>query len=707
MRRFSIVSGILLALWIIAGGTQLYGENIVGGVLGFLTGAGVFLTILYYGLRVLIYVKSRLLWRVRRRLIITYLFVGLTPITLLTLFGLISSFTGSAEAIARIVAVQIIAAEEWLLSDVRAVAESADRQPAAGTSSGASLPEHARALRVSQPGLRVAVWRSAGGAGATTRPADVTSIPDGSSRLESADIGAPLPKWFEGKSEWSGLVLWQKGKAWRQSLRAVVQRPGMTVLAEIPLDSHFAKRLTDITGITIRPPEMGEVKINVGGKSLDIEFGPPDESVQPPERRLGTDGSARTPARLLPYPIIYSTTRWDDGSIWDFWIPMYFDWSFGEASKQLLGNSELGQRLRVGLVGIGITFLVLELLALIVAAFMTRAVTGTVHELQTATEHIKEGNFNHRARVRSKDQLGELAEAFNDMAEHIEMLLEERVERERLEREVEIAAEVQAKLFPRVLPRLSTLEIAAECRAARGVAGDYYDCLLLSPDCMMLALGDVSGKGLSASLVMSNLQASFRSQATLLKDRPALPGTQPAIIELEPGVSLIPARTTHLRGGGTVARMTTVINEQLCQSTDANRYATLFLALYDNKTHLLHYTNAGHNAAVLVNKNGSVERLSRGGMMVGAFDWALYEEASTSIDTDAVLLVFSDGISEARSPDGEEYGEDRLVRLVSENTYRSAGDILKVVFDEIDAWSKSREREDDQTLVVVKAGRAG
>src|ERR671938_575415 len=132
-------------------------------------------------------------------------------------------------------------------------------------------------------------------------------------------------------------------------------------------------------------------------------------------------------------------------------------------------------------------FLTLELFALFAAGWMTRAVTGTVHKLYRATEYIKRGDFSHRVHVRSQDQLGELAHAYNDMAADIEALLHERVERERLEREIEIAAEVQAQLFPRAVPALANAAVTAECRAARGVAGDYYDYVEIAPGVVVLA----------------------------------------------------------------------------------------------------------------------------------------------------------------------------------------------------------------------------
>ncbi|MBD0373377.1 MAG: SpoIIE family protein phosphatase [Pyrinomonadaceae bacterium] len=352
-----------------------------------------------------------------------------------------------------------------------------------------------------------------------------------------------------------------------------------------------------------------------------------------------------------------------------------------------------------------IIFLVLELLALLAAAWMTRAVTSSVHKLYRATEYIKRGDFSYRVKVRSHDQLGELAGSFNDMAANIESLLQERVERERLEREVELAHEVQSRLFPSRVPDLLTLEAAAECRAARGVAGDYYDYVQVAPGLVAFALGDVSGKGMSASLVMSNLQATLRAQAAITSERLSIAERAVAAsAATNTGTDKLLARVVADADiDGAVARKVTNINTQLCQSTDANRFATLFLTLYEDRTRTLRYTNGGHNAPILVRADGTVERLTTGGMMVGAFEWATYEEGKTQLEAGDVLVIYSDGITEAERAPGEEYGEQRLVELVIKHRRSSAHDIREAIFADVDAWSGEKERGDDQTLVIMKA----
>jgi sigma-B regulation protein RsbU (phosphoserine phosphatase) len=149
--------------------------------------------------------------------------------------------------------------------------------------------------------------------------------------------------------------------------------------------------------------------------------------------------------------------------------------------------------------------------------------------------------------------------------------------------------------------------------------------------------------------------------------------------------------------------MTASINEQLCRSTESNRFATLFLALYDDRTRLLRYTNAGHNSPLLVRAGGTVERLTTGGTMVGAFDWVKFEEGQVTLEEGDLLVIFSDGLSEAQNLSGEEYGEERLTRFAAARRRETVNNLRAELFDEVDKWTGAVERGDDQTLVILKA----
>jgi sigma-B regulation protein RsbU (phosphoserine phosphatase) len=406
--------------------------------------------------------------------------------------------------------------------------------------------------------------------------------------------------------------------------------------------------------------------------------------------------------------IVLPATSWPDGAITQR-VAFLCKFSAYAMANQLFQEGDLGSYFQGAFILVVVVFLLLELLALLSAAWLTRAVTGTVHKLYRATEFIKRGDFSHRVRVRSRDQLGELAEAFNEMSANIESLLQERVKHERLEREVEIAAEVQAQLFPRKVPRLRAAEIVGECRAARGVAGDYYDYVEIAPGLIAFALGDVAGKGVSAALVMSNLQAALRAQATILAERMRTSAARAAATTVAGGSGgsenvEMPCSVTGVDIECAVEQMASSINEQLCHSTDSNRFATLFIALYDDETRVLRYTNAGHNDALLIRaSSGAIEHLTEGGTVLGAFEWARYTEARTTLERGDVLVVYSDGISEADNPRGAEYTEPRLAHLVRKNRDKTADELRQLIFTEVDNWTGGQERDDDQTVVILKS----
>lgn len=741
MPRVAVAAGILLVARMLLSRTFIFGDNWLGALLEFISSCLIFITALYYGLKTLRWMKRRLLWRVRRRLVVTYLFVGLTPIILLALFGMVASFGTSGEAMARIITAQMNATSEETGRSAQAVAEAFSQVPATASDQEIQswLDERARILRGSLPGARLALWR-----GATAEDAHmlghnptqfISETDDEMTRGLGPDktpLGAALPEWLRARDAWHNLVYivpeeGQPNQA-TPSFRAFVrgtsarQRPFILLLV-VPVTRALVERYRETTGIYVRPffgaatlvRARNSLTFDPSGRRRRQRTESPNPNINTPiseqeaaeraQEMLSRDLLGEPlPQNTMPYLVISSATDWDTGKV-ERKLSFLFDWSWEIAGKQFLGRSDTGDIWWQILKIVSIIFLVLEVLALLAAAWMTRAVTSSVHKLYRATEYIKRGDFSYRVRVRSHDQLGELAGSFNDMAANIESLLQERVERERLEREVELAHEVQSRLFPSRVPDLLNLEAAAECRAARGVAGDYYDYVEVAPGLVAFALGDVSGKGMSASLVMSNLQAALRAQAAITSERLSIAKRAVAAsASAATGSDKTLARVVaDAEINGAVARKVTNINTQLCQSTDANRFATLFLTLYEDRTRQLHYTNAGHNAPILARANGTVERLTTGGMMVGAFDWATYEEGSTSLGAGDVLVIYSDGITEAEREPGEEYGEERLIELVVKHRRSTAHEIREAIFADVDDWSGQKERGDDQTLVIMKA----
>ncbi|MEO6393375.1 MAG: SpoIIE family protein phosphatase [Pyrinomonadaceae bacterium] len=740
MPRVAIVAAVLFIARNLLAKSVLFGSNPVGQLLRAVTFIVVGFTLAYYGYKALRWLKRRLLWRVRRRLVVTYLFVGLTPIILLALLGLLSAFGGSSQGMARIVTTQLNETEKQALNTARGLALEAKLIPGSATDKQVQewLDLRAALIRQVLPGARFALWRGApgtlnGSLGNVATPliseiSDPQTIGVGDDRTP---IGAALPTWLRGKDEWSGLAFARSvgdspfaTPSFRALTRTTAADRQYVVLISVPISKALVQRYQENSEIVLHPYfTANSMVVNNRGMTLQVSDSgganrdgpaPTEEQIRAEAEKRAAEARKRRdsgqpfadqfgqPLGNQMYFVVHPAADWSNGES-DQHLAFFFDWSWALASKQFLGTSNFGGLWWTLLKIVGLVFLVFELLALIAAVWMTRAVTGTVHKLYVATQYFKRGEFSHRIKVRSRDQLGELAMAFNDMSANIEVLLQERVEREKLEREVEIAAEVQARLFPSQVPDLLTVEIAAECRAARGVAGDYYDYVEIAPGVVALALGDVSGKGMSASLVMANLQASMRSQAAITAERLGMAQRAVAAAANTSGDLVLARVVADADIDGAISRHATNINRQLCASTDTNRFATLLLSIYEDRTRTLRYTNAGHNPPILVHADSTIERLTEGGMMVGAFDFAKYDEASVTIGVDDVLVIFSDGLSEAEHfSSEEEFGEDRLLAFAVEHRAMSAHDLRNAIFAEVDRWSGAKERGDDQTLLIVK-----
>lgn len=250
------------------------------------------------------------------------------------------------------------------------------------------------------------------------------------------------------------------------------------------------------------------------------------------------------------------------------------------------------------------------------------------------------------------------------------MIAVEIASRERVNRELEIAREVQERLFPQTLPAVDGLDYAGRCRPARGVGGDYYDFLALPDGRFGLAIGDVSGKGVSAALLMASLQASLRGQTTF--------GT--------PGLGDLMAR----------------VNRLVCDASSANRYATFFYATYDAASRRLDYVNAGHNAPMLLRREGQVERLDRGGPVVGLLEVAVYESTAVDLCPGDLLVAYTDGLSEAMNPEGEEWGEERLIAAVQRCVGLPALQIVDRLARMADDFVSGAPQHDDMTVVVAR-----
>jgi sigma-B regulation protein RsbU (phosphoserine phosphatase) len=349
------------------------------------------------------------------------------------------------------------------------------------------------------------------------------------------------------------------------------------------------------------------------------------------------------------------------------------------------------------LLGILIFFAVIEIIALIIGTRMTRTVTGAVAQLDDATKHVDRGDFSHRIPVKSEDQLAQLSLSFNSMTESIEKLIQEQKEKQRLEGELAIAQEVQAQLFPRQVTELESLEVHGFCRPARTVSGDYYDFLTASSHKLILAVGDISGKGISAALLMATIHSAVRAYSveSLPQMREpvavgAVAGTGRIMAAWPEGIEVSPGALLGL------------LNHQLYESTPPEKYATLFLGIYDGRYHKLTYSNGGHLPPILIGRDGAVRRLEAGGTVIGLFDNMVYDEGAVEMHPGEIFLAYSDGVTEPENDFGE-FGEERLIDLVRENRRLPLVQISQTVTSAVDDWIGENEQPDDITLVLARA----
>ena len=321
---------------------------------------------------------------------------------------------------------------------------------------------------------------------------------------------------------------------------------------------------------------------------------------------------------------------------------------------------------------IGVFFLLIELAALVIGIRLTRAITHTISDLSRATQAVQEGNLSVRVPVQRRDQLGMLGESFNSMTGSISRLITEQKQLQRLENEISIAREVQDQLFPQNLPRVEGVEIEAICRAARSVSGDYYDFIQLTPTQVAIAIADISGKGISAALLMASLQAALRSQL------------------LTPG-------SESLSTAELVARL----NKHLVRNTGDDRFATFFIAIYDIASRMLRYTNAGHLPGFCL-WDGKAKHLDEGGIVLGIVDDYPYREGCVEVPRDAVVIGYSDGLVEPENAYGEEFGLSRLEAAAQRVRQASPRKIAESLMTAAEEWSGSPEQADDMTVIVAK-----
>lgn len=435
-----------------------------GGGLRVLAGLGVLITGVWSAVRLVRLAARKAVWRLRNRLLVTYLFIAVVPIVLIAALAVAGALTLVAQ-----LAVYLVTSElERRIDGLQSAADSIVRTDPV---SRRAVLERMMELfyRDRYPGIQ-AILRAPGG---------VIHYPEGGA-LEIPPSGLPPSKG----------VMRRDGRFYMWSY---VKTQTGDVIVAAPLTAEFLSGLV---------PNLGLVDFSESAAANAALA--PSFRVPPAVNRFDTEFVWFASLPMLDWD--YPDRKPEGHLIVRTRVSAVLATVFNRQSDQAQGILQV-----ILIIGI-IVFLIVELISLIIGITMTRTITGAVHRLYRGTQKVIEGDFSHRIEVTGRDQLAELSHSFNHMTENLERLVVVAKEKERLQSEIEIAREVQSQLYPRVVPQTRTLRLTAVCHPARMVSGDYYDYETIRETQIAVAIGDVAGKGISAALLMATLQSSLRTQ---------------------------------------------------------------------------------------------------------------------------------------------------------------------------------------------------
>ena len=625
---------------------------------------------------------NHVLWKVRNRLIVTYLLMGLTPLILFVTLATVAAYVFSGQFATFAATAEINAALGRLAAENQAFAVHA---------------AHALAHKPQEEALDLTDYEGA-----------VQSTP-GRLTVDAWSEGQPMRLSYDGKPipfhnvggrmaypTWSHdgfrSVILDGGRLYLRAVNSrVVNGKHVTMVSSAMLDPETVSQLAQGLGVIHILPDVDRA-FEENRSSRRARLTPPGEKeIEAETRGTVSGGTLESPAFLLDSRITFSA-------------PLTIaDWKSGKPLTGLLNVTSrpallyahlfgsavvVGTVIRYILITLAAIFAVLELIAFVMAVRLNRTITRAVADLYHATTAIDRGNFTHRIRVHRHDQLGALSTSFNTMSESLERLLEQQREKERMQSELEIAHEVQNNLFPHGQLQMPGLELHGVCKPARTVSGDYYDFLLMGESELCLAIGDISGKGISAALLMASLHSAVRAYGFAGED--CLESDDQSQNFLRGAVSF-----------SSPGKVLSLLNRHLFRSTQAEKYATLFLAHYNTHSRRLVYSNGGQLPPFILCANGSVRRLDCGGSVVGLLDNQSYEEDEVTLAPGDILIAYSDGVTEPENEFGE-FGEDRLIETVQRHRHLPLAAISQQVMQSLRAWIGDQEQPDDITLVLAR-----
>jgi serine phosphatase RsbU (regulator of sigma subunit) len=593
---------------------------------------------------------------VRRKLILSYIFIGVIPSLLILVFFL---FAGSL-VFMNVSAYLFKDGYDTLVDNARLSAQAAATEIARNPDSAIETIQRVHRIRASTyPAISIA-YLAPDGRRETIGPWQRLPAPDAPPAWLKDDIftgsfGVPV-KDAPGEED---LIV-------RAIVKVGARGSGGTVVVDIPLDEEATHKLHEATGVRLESVFDSRV-VSSSTASTATQSGQSSRSMLFEKSMSQIDvyewktGFKHRDTVALTYRI---------GELYQ---------QLSNAQSLLVGTMRLSDALLYVLVVIGVMFLIIEAAALIMGLALARSITSSVHELFMGTERVRQGDFAHRINIESKDQLGELAESFNQMTGSIENLLLTAAEKKRMEEELRIARQIQMSLLPRGPLDFPGITMTALCVPAREVGGDYYDFFHVGDRQLGVLIADVSGKGTSAALYMAELKGLMLSLSQIY--------TSPRQLLME-------------------------VNRIISENLDSRSFITMTYGVIDLGKGVMTYARAGHTPLVHLrgdNGGSTAEVLVPSGIVVGlripgaTEKFAeLLEEGRIDLHKGDVLAFYTDGITEAMDADNDLFGDSRLSRLIGEHGHLDPADLRERILREIEAFVGDADQHDDMTMVLIK-----
>ena len=620
-------------------------------------------------------VRQRLLWRVRRKLILSYIFIGVVPSLLIVIFFLL----GGVLIFMNVSAYLFKDGYDAALNDLKAVTSGAaselSRAPEAAAQSLARTQRNASLL---YRGVSFVYVPVEGG----TRPNPVARVTTGT--WEHMPPPSSIPSWIK-RDGWFGTIAipLSDGPGQVELVNRAVAPVAVGgtlighVVGDLPIADEMIQKLQLDTGV--RAGTAAVIVQQPNGPVTSI----------PTNARADTGGGGSWSTLFRKSVIFLDYQDWDSGTKYRASISLSYRPSelyrrLSDAQQIAFRDIPFGVLAIIVLLIIAGLFLIIEMVALSMGLALARSITSAIHELFMGTERVRHGDFAHRINVQSNDQLGELAGSFNQMTGSIEGLLQTAAEKKRLEEELRIARAIQMSLLPRGPLDVPGLGITALCVPAREVGGDYYDFFHLPEDRLGILIADVSGKGTSAALYMAELKGLVLA----LSQRYESP--RDLLIE---------------------------VNRIISEHLDSRSFITITYAVIDLHVGTMTFCRAGHTPLIFLpgpsSRVPAAKVLTPNGMVLGLrIDGAadkfaeLLEEERVELSPGDVIVLYTDGITEAMNPNSDLFGESRLSRIVEEHGHLDSDELRERIMREIEAFVGSADQHDDMTMILLKVDRA-